>query len=141
MIYFEIKKKDTNDILLSNLEDFEKSHLFRGLENQNLSNSNYRNAYREDDSYKVRIVGDKQHEFFKANAIVLRTANTCLAMAPLLENLKRDNAEAYKIFSHNLVSTSARLQDEVEYVLPASDLFAARTYSEQLALALRLFRL
>lgn len=134
MIFFEIKDKETDTTIASNLEKF-VSTVFVGRENQNIKIGKYKNAVRENALYSLRLIIVNDEALLNSSSMLTRTAETYLNFAPVIKGIKRDNEAGYKVFFHNLITTHAQLQGEVESILPEHSLIGCDTHNQQLNVA------
>ncbi len=132
MIYFELKGSD-GEVIHSTVGLFEKSKLFEGREEDSCSLNGFRQVYRTYSFGAVRIVGLTSDDALATSRIAGRTADAYANILDTLLSIKRSQETQFSIFSHNLVTTHSRLQDEIESIISEEKLAKAENYSQQIA--------
>ncbi len=131
MIFSEIKNEKEEVLYTDIPEDLNSSFPAK----DSVTKEGYKQIYfSKKDVGSVRLISDIKNELFITNKIANRTAKTYLRFIPILSKIKENNALQYSIYSHNLVTTHSRLQDEIESIIPEQSLAKAKTYEEQLSL-------
>lgn len=137
MTYFEIFDKEDGTILASTLSKCPGLHHFAENPGENMQNGGFKNAVREYPHCTVRIIATEDPELMNGSRGITRVANIYADLVSVLKGMKRDQQAGYKVFSHNLITAHAKLQGEVESILPEAGFRESRTYEEQLNVAER----
>lgn len=135
MIYYELKNRSDGATLVSTLSKCPGHELFTNHADKNIQVGEYKHTYREYPNWIVRLIASKDEELFKSGKIATRTANAYAELAPIVNEMRRSQETAYKIFFHNLVTTHAQLQGETESILPERALMATDSHADQLKVA------
>lgn len=130
MIYYELKDQESL-VLSSNIADFSNIAMFDGKERENIKIGKYKNIYRIYPHGTVRLIIANDKDLLNSTRLVSDTANAFSYTLAVMRKMKNIQEERYRVFSHNLVTTHAKLQGEVNSVIPDSILVACSQHSEQ----------
>lgn len=119
-------------IVYSNISDCDGYKLFSDSK-ENCSRGGYKQVYRDFPFGNVRLLSDLNNEALSTAKIATRTAMAYASLSPIISDIKKTQETQYSIFSHNLVTTHSRLQDEIESIISEDKLARALTYAEQVS--------
>ncbi len=132
MIYFELVDKN-GDLVHSTIKNSKYEGLFADCKTETCKKSNCRQVYKKYNIGSVRILGQADDDALVTAKIANRTADVYSSLLATLLDIKKQQEIQYSIFSHNLITTHSRLQDEIASIIPEEKLARALTYNEQVA--------
>jgi len=135
MIYFELRNRHDNSVLESTLAKCSGLQLFESAPLENAQRGGFKNIVREYPQWIVRLIASDDDELLNSARAASRTADAYAEIAPVLNGIKRDNKAAFKVFFHNLVTTHAQLQGEIEAIFPERLFIEAESHAEQTKVA------
>ncbi len=122
MIFYEIKDQSDGQILVSTVSECPFG-------------SSYKTIEKSESGWSIRILASRDEELAKSTRIAARTIKAFAEMASVARGMKKKHDSGYKAFFHNLVTTHAQLQGEIESIIPEVSLIDAENHSQQLAIA------
>lgn len=133
MIYYELSAKD-GEIIRSTIKNESKFLVFNSHKDKNCEIGEFKQVYRESDFGNIRLIGDKKDDSLSTSRISTRTAKVYSNLIPFLQEVQMTQKTEYAIFSHNLITTHSRLQDEIESIIPEEKLAHALNYKDQISI-------
>lgn len=131
MIYFELHDENS-ELIYSTIEMERKFDIFSSEKTNTIIIDNYKQFYRNYEFGSVRIIADIDDEKVSTSKIAKRTLDTYSELILVLKAINNEQKVQYSIFSHNLITTHSRLQDEIESIVPENKLARATNYREQI---------